>query len=60
MLHTQNCTTQESYMDLFIKASGKMIFLQKFLQKMREENKKVLIFSQFVNMLKLLEEYLKC
>ena len=36
-----------------------MIFLDKLLPKMKLENKKVLIFSQFVNMLNILEEYLK-
>ena len=35
-----------------------MIFLHKMIQKFKEENKKILIFSQFTEMLKLIEEYL--
>lgn len=35
-----------------------MIFLDKMVDKFQKENKKMLIFSQFTSMLRLIEEYL--
>ena len=35
-----------------------MILLDKLLPKLKNENKKVLVFSQFTYMLNILEEYL--
>ena len=40
-----------------IKASGKMVLIDKLLPKLKREGHKVLIFSQMVMMLNLLEEY---
>jgi len=42
-----------------IESSGKMILLDKLLVKFKQENKKVLIFSQFTYMLCLIEEFLR-
>jgi len=42
-----------------VESSGKMILLEKFLKRFGEEGRKVLIFSQFVYMLGIIEEYLK-
>ena len=42
-----------------IACSGKMVFLDKLLVKLRGEGKKVLIFSQFKIMLNVLEELLQ-
>lgn len=39
--------------------SGKMIFLDKILTQLKETNHRVLIFSQMVRVLNLLEDYLK-
>lgn len=36
-----------------------MVLLDKMLKKFLKEDKKMLIFSQFTNMLALLEEYLQ-
>lgn len=55
---TKECTTDAQYIDRLVSCSGKMIFVHKALDKFRKENKKVLIFSQFTNILSLLEEYL--
>jgi chromodomain-helicase-DNA-binding protein 7 len=41
-----------------IECSGKMVLLDKLLPKLKEDGKKVLIFSQFTQMLNILEEYL--
>lgn len=55
----RNIKTNEEKITKLIDASGKMILLDKLLPKMKGENKKVLIFSQFTYMLVLLEDYLK-
>lgn len=47
------------YFNILIEWSGKMILLEKMLNKFLKEDKKMLIFSQFTNMLLLLEEYLQ-
>ena len=44
--------------DLNIESSGKTILLDKLLPKLRAENHRVLIFSQFTSMLNLLEDLL--
>jgi chromodomain-helicase-DNA-binding protein 7 len=41
-----------------IECSGKMVLLDKLLPKLKADGKKVLIFSQFTQMLNILEEYL--
>lgn len=45
--------------DELIKASGKLQVLDKMLERFFKEKKQVLIFSQFVIMLELLEYYLQ-
>ena len=51
--------TEDEKIQKMIEMSGKMILLDKLLPKMKLENKKLLIFSQFTYMLILLEDYLK-
>ena len=46
-------------MEYLINSSGKMVFLDKLLEKLRRENSKILIFSQFTMMLDLIEDYLR-
>lgn len=53
------CTNDGDYYRILIDWSGKMVLLDKMLQKFLKEDKKVLIFSQFTSMLSLLDEYLK-
>lgn len=55
---TQECFTSDAYVEKLISSSGKLIFLDKALEKFKKEGKKVLIFSQFTEVLRLLEEYL--
>lgn len=52
------CLTDVEYTKLLIESSGKMILLDKMLTKFIKEKKKILIFSQFTQMLALLEDYL--
>lgn len=47
------------YIEKLIESSGKMILLDKLLNKFRSEGRKILIFSQFTMMLQILEEYFK-
>ncbi|XP_077966763.1 chromodomain-helicase-DNA-binding protein 1-like isoform X2 [Styela clava] len=48
----------EEKLQSLIKSSGKMILLDKLLTRLREDGHRVLIFSQMVRMLDLLQEYL--
>lgn len=56
---TKECQTQIQYLEKLINCSGKMILLDKLVEKIVKEDSKVLVFSQFTNMLLLIEEYLK-
>lgn len=47
----------EEFGEHIITSSGKMIFVDKLLKKMKEENNQVLIFSGFTSMLDILEDY---
>eukprot|EP00808_Paulinella_micropora_P023964 g38931.t1 len=51
--------TEEEYCKKMVDASGKMVLLSKLLPKLKVDNHRVLIFSQMVKVLDLLEEYLK-
>ncbi len=44
-------------LELLVRGSGKMLLLHKLLPKLRGEGRRVLIFSQFVIMLNVLEDY---
>ena len=46
------------YTDALLKASGKFVLLDKLLPKLKAEGHRVLIFSQMVKMLDILEDYL--
>lgn len=54
---TSNCETDEERIDKFITSSSKMIFVHKFLTKCKSNMAKTLIFTQFLDMIKLLKEY---
>ena len=49
----------DKLMSQLILSSGKMVFLDKLLEKLRREKSKILIFSQFTMMLDLIEDYLR-
>lgn len=55
---TKDCLTDVAYFEKLISSSGKMYFLDQVLETFRVSNSKVLIFSQFTEMLKIIEEYL--
>jgi chromodomain-helicase-DNA-binding protein 7 len=55
----RDCKTKREYLEKLITCSGKMILLDKLIEKILKEEGKVLIFSQFTQMLYLIEEYLK-
>lgn len=48
----------DSPLDIMIKASGKMSFLDKLLPKLQADGHRVLIFSQFRIMLDIIEDYM--
>ncbi|KAM0678246.1 DNA excision repair protein ERCC-6 [Binucleata daphniae] len=54
-LHNKKDVT--SFEDDIINSAGKMIKLENLLCQWKSENKKVLIFTQFVKMLKILEDF---
>eukprot|EP00742_Colponemidia_sp_Colp-10_P009005 GILJ01009787.1.p1 GENE.GILJ01009787.1~~GILJ01009787.1.p1 ORF type:complete len:1414 (+),score=330.67 GILJ01009787.1:621-4244(+) len=54
---TEECITQHDKLKKMTEASGKMVLLSKLLPKLKDENHKVLVFSQFTKMLDLLEEW---
>ena len=45
--------------EAMLKASGKLVLLDKLLPKLKAEGHRVLLFSQFVMMLDLLAEFLR-
>ena len=45
--------------EAIVKASGKLVLLDKLLPKLKEDGHRVLIFSQFKIMLDILEDYLE-
>ncbi|GJD12175.1 Chromodomain-helicase-DNA-binding protein 6 [Galdieria sulphuraria] len=51
-------TDDESLMQHLIEASGKLVLVDKLLPKLRESGHKVLIFSQMIRVLDILEDYL--
>jgi SNF2 family DNA or RNA helicase len=55
----QPLITNALYCDQLVKSSGKMVLLDKLLQKLFTGGHKVLIFSQMVRVLDLLEELLR-
>eukprot|EP01079_Euglenida_sp_SAG-EU17-18_P006074 gene6074-148_t len=56
---TQQVTPFAASALLPITTCGKMIFLDKFLDRMRKQGERVLIFTQFVGILDILQEYCK-
>ncbi|OHT17419.1 F/Y-rich N-terminus family protein [Tritrichomonas foetus] len=51
-------TDRNFVIDSLIKSSGKMIFLDKLLAKLKDDGHRVLIFSQMVHMLDIIQDYL--
>jgi chromodomain-helicase-DNA-binding protein 1 len=55
----QGSTSREDQLRAITTSSGKMMLLDKLLTKVREENHRVLIFTQLVSMLNILNDYLQ-
>ena len=51
-------SSEETEADFLVKASGKLVLLDKLLPKLKEGGHRILIFSQFKIMLDILEDYL--
>lgn len=56
--HGEGADEDEVYLEALVDASGKMILLDKLLPKLKDDGHKVLIFSQMVKVLDIVEEYL--
>ncbi|KAL9635277.1 MAG: hypothetical protein Q9204_002680 [Flavoplaca sp. TL-2023a] len=52
-------TSHADILNTLVNSSGKMIILNKLLKKLQENGHRVLIFSQMVKMLDLLQDYMK-
>ncbi len=52
------CESNDDKMKTLIRASGKLVLIDKLLPRLKEEGHKVLIFSQFVKVLDILQDYL--
>lgn len=55
-----NKTEDEAQFSALVQASGKMVLVDKLLPKLLQDGHKVLIFSQMVRVLDILEEFLNC
>ena len=51
--------SDEEYMRKTIDASGKLVLLSKLLPKLKADGHRVLIFSQMINILDIVQEYLE-
>uniref|UniRef100_A0A1I8AT61 Chromo domain-containing protein n=1 Tax=Steinernema glaseri TaxID=37863 RepID=A0A1I8AT61_9BILA len=59
MRMTTNCKTEEELLHYsLVQSSGKLVLIDKLLPKLRRDGHKVLIFSQMVRVLDILEEFL--
>ena len=56
---TRDCKSDEDLFNKLLESSGKLMLLDKFIEKFKKENHKMLIFSQFKRMLDIIESYLK-
>ncbi|KAF4701107.1 choline dehydrogenase 7, partial [Perkinsus olseni] len=50
---------QDAINQLLVSASGKMVFLEKLINKLLAEGEKVLVFSQFTMQLDIIDDYLR-
>ncbi len=55
----EKCATYEERMQALIKASGKLVLVDKLLPRLKADGHKVLIFSQFARVLDILQDYLE-
>ena len=55
---TRKCRTEEDLKRSLLDCSGKMMLLDKFIDKYKEDGHKMLVFSQFKGMIDIIKEYL--
>ena len=55
----KDCKTDADFMKKLLDSSGKLILLDKFIEKYKAEGHKMLVFSQFKGMIDILKEYLQ-
>ncbi|KAJ1973907.1 hypothetical protein H4R35_003873, partial [Dimargaris xerosporica] len=58
ILKEVNPQTPDEYLSMLIEASGKLVLIDKLLRRLRQDNHKVLIFSQMTRCLDILADYL--
>lgn len=56
--NAEDDTSSSNHIEAIVKNSGKMILLDKLLKKLKETGHRVLIFSQMVRMLDIMQDYL--
>jgi len=54
----KHCVSDDDYFKKILEGSGKMVLLDKFINKYRADNHKMLIFSQFKGMTEIIKDYL--
>lgn len=54
----QNVTEDDVYLQGMVQSSGKLVLIDKLLPRLRSGGHKVLVFSQMVRCLDILEDYL--
>lgn len=52
------CRTDEEIVEKILQGSGKMLLLDKFIEKFKQSGHKMLVFSQFKIMVEIIKEYL--
>jgi len=55
---TKHCKTEADIFKTMLDGSGKMVLLDKFIDKYKSDNHKMLVFSQFKGMIEVIKEYL--
>lgn len=56
---SKDCKSDEQFLAKMMEGSGKLVLLDKFIEKYKKENHKMLVFSQFKDMIELIQEYLR-
>ena len=54
----KDCVDDTQYFDKLLESSGKLVLLDKFIEKFKKEKSKILIFSQFKQMLDIITNYI--
>ena len=55
----RDCKTDAEFLAKMLETSGKLILLDKFIEKYKQEGHKMLVFSQFKGMIDIIQTYLQ-